>query len=961
MQPFSEQSLQKLLSQLSQHSTVKHEHTNIKIMFRFHFQLHFVEQKQGEHIIELQIKAGTKRIQLIRQPFLLIKAIAQAQYLSISDMLAYDPAIHYIDEPEKSIIALLARFSSFETYSYDEWYNQVIVISSAWWQSLAPLFEQSKATSLHYQLSALSKLEQYVDIDHFYLNNSNKLPLHVHISKVNQDFVVSFEQLNKLFIAEQYELLGYEQTLYKVSYQEALQLKQLKQLGLENDEQLYITEETKAQFAAHLLPFLNTWFHLELDRNAEDILVDQPLSTHLYLDRVNDKVLIAVEFHYGPYIIKPFKPISEHFNKIVIRQMYKEQALLSLFQTVQAVATEEGFIIEGEKDEYIFFYELLPRLKEEAAIYATTAIYQRYVSDDLYPEIHLTWQERSNWLEFEFNMNGINEQDIKACIKALIKKKKYVVLSTGAILSLQQPSYASLIRVMQQLGLTHPIKFDERIPLYKAIPLLLHEDYSNTVKANANMRKLIEKLQYPEQNSVALPSIIKGTLRDYQIKGFKWFTLLSQYNMGGILADEMGLGKTIQAIAFLAHKYVQEENLQLIVSPKSLIYNWLDELAKFAPDMNVHLIESKEQLEKVMQQAHAIAIVSYPFLRAHYKLLAKIQFSSIIFDEAQTFKNDHTQTYRAIMNLKADDRFALTGTPIENNRDELFHILSVINPYLFKDKQSYQMWTNEQVVAASKPFMLRRRKSQVLNELPDKIETILTSPLDDEQKTLYASYLAQLKEDHFKHLHQATNNEQRIRILAGITRLRQICCHPALFVDNYQYSSAKLRQLLSIIEQQYKEGKRMLIFSQFTSMLSIIRGELARRGYRYFYLDGQTDAKQRVEYCDQFNQGQRDIFLLSLKAGGTGLNLTGANVVILYDSWWNPSVEQQATDRAHRIGQADTVHIIKLVSEGTIEEKMLALHERKQQLIEQLIDDQQMTNDLSHDELVSLITEPIQL
>ena len=959
MQPFNEQSLQKLLTQLAQFSTVRHEQTVLKTQFRLHFQLHFVEQKQGDYIIELQIKAGTKRIQLIRQPFLLIKAIAEASYLPISDALAYDPKQHYINEPEWSIVSMIARFSALETYSFDEWYGQIITIPSTWWQSLAPLFKQSAVTSLHYVLPNVPILQQHVDIDHVNVVANSKIPIQARIANYDEDIVVTFDNLQLLFIAASYEVVAYGHLLFDMSYQEATQLKQLQQLCLQNNNQLYISEQTRASFATHLLPFINKWFAMQLDETAEHLLIDQPVTSHLYLDRVNDKVLVAIEFHYGPYVVKPFKPSSEQFNKIVIRQAHKEQALLKLFQAIHTTATDEGYIIEGEDDEFVFFYEVLPQLKELATIYATTAIYQRYVSDELQPEIHLTWHERSNWLEYQFNMDGINDQDIKTCIQALLKKKKYVVLSTGAILSLKQPSYDHLLRVMQQLGLTHPIKFDERIPLYKAIPLLLHDDYAATMKANANMRQLLEQLQYPEQFKVDLPATIQGELRDYQKVGFNWFTLLSQFNMGGILADEMGLGKTVQAITFLTYKYHLHAKLQLIVAPKSLIYNWQEEFNQFAPHLPIVVLEDKAQLNNEVE-AGTIFIVSYPFLRAHYKQLAKMQFSTIIFDEAQTFKNDHTQTYRAIKQLQADDRFALTGTPIENNRDELFHILTVVNPYLFKDKQSYQFWTNEQIIAATRPFLLRRKKQQVLHELPNKIETIVTSTLDDEQKALYASHLAQLKEDHFKHLRQATSKDQQLRILAGITRLRQICCHPALFVENYTGSSAKMRQLFDIIEQQYKEGKRMLIFSQFTSMLNIIRQELARRGFRYFYLDGQTDAKERVTMCDRFNQGERDVFLLSLKAGGTGLNLTGANVVILYDSWWNPSVEKQATDRAHRIGQTDHVHIIKLVAEGTVEEKMIALHERKQQLIETLIDEEQQQL-VSHDELISLISEPIQL
>jgi SNF2 family DNA or RNA helicase len=312
----------------------------------------------------------------------------------------------------------------------------------------------------------------------------------------------------------------------------------------------------------------------------------------------------------------------------------------------------------------------------------------------------------------------------------------------------------------------------------------------------------------------------------------------------------------------------------------------------------------------------------------------------VFFDEAQAFKNPTTQTARAVKKIKADYRFALTGTPVENSLEELWSIYHVVFPQLFQGMKEYSNLSKKAIARRIRPFLLRRLKEDVLSELPEKIESLESVELLPDQKKLYAAYLAKLKHDTLKHLdkNNETLRKNRIKILAGLTRLRQICCHPSLFVNGYKGSSAKYEQLMQILEESRHSKRRVLIFSQFTKMLELIGRELAIKGQPFFYLDGQTPSEERIAICNRFNAGERDLFLISLKAGGVGLNLTGANTVILYDLWWNPAVEKQAADRAHRIGQTDAVQVIKLISRGTIEEKINELQEKKQHLIEEIID-----------------------
>nr|WP_145404367.1 DEAD/DEAH box helicase [Paenibacillus xylanexedens] len=379
----------------------------------------------------------------------------------------------------------------------------------------------------------------------------------------------------------------------------------------------------------------------------------------------------------------------------------------------------------------------------------------------------------------------------------------------------------------------------------------------------------------------------------------------------------------------------------LVVAPASLTYNWANEFARFAPHLNV-LIAAGQKHERAsmledMDQADVV-VTSYPLLRRDLDTYLGRTFHTLILDEAQAIKNASSQTAQAVKQIQAPRRFALTGTPVENSLDELWSIFEAVFPGLFPSYRRFRDLPPERISRMVRPFILRRLKKDVLEELPDRIETVQRSELTVEQKKLYAAYLSQLQDETTKDMEDNGFQKNRIKILAGITRLRQLCCHPALFVDGYQGDSGKMEQLLETVQDCLAAGKRILIFSQFASMLNLIRQTLSAQGNSLFYLDGQTPAQSRVDMCRRFNEGEAELFLISLKAGGTGLNLTGADTVILYDLWWNPAVEEQAIGRAHRMGQKQVVQVIRLVTEGTIEEKILELQQRKKDLIAEVIE-----------------------
>ena len=634
-------------------------------------------------------------------------------------------------------------------------------------------------------------------------------------------------------------------------------------------------------------------------------------------------------------------------NSLLIRDLDKEDVILELLDESSFAKTDGGYYLQNEELEYDFLYHVMPKLQKLVQVYATTAVRNRIFREPARPQIRVkVKKERTNWLEFKFEMDGIPEKHIRDILDALEEKRKYYRLRNGALMSLETREWEEIQRFLK----AGPIQNEDlekglNVPIIRGMQMLDSFDDDSAFIAEDSFRQFLEEITHPRKAKFDIPEKLEPILRDYQKQGFRWMKTLASYGFGGILADDMGLGKTLQSITYIASELSDVRKRQqpiLIVCPSSLVYNWLSEFLKFSPEIVAVIIDgNKTERSRMLQEVTGIDVVitSYMLLRRDIHLYEKMNFHTVFFDEAQAFKNPLTQTAKAVMNIKADHRFALTGTPIENSIEELWSIFRVVFPELFQGLKEYSNLTTKTIARRIRPFLLRRVKEEVLGELPEKIESVDRVELLPDQKKLYAAYLAKLRHQTLKQLDKNTIRKNRIKILAGLTRLRQICCHPALFVDGYKGSSAKFEQLKKIIEESRFAGRRVLIFSQFTKMLELIGRELASEGIPFFYLDGQTPPENRVETCEKFNAGERDFFLISLKAGGTGLNLTGADTVILYDLWWNPAVEEQAADRAHRMGQKNKVQVIKLIASGTIEEKMNELQDKKRNMIEEIIEE----------------------
>ena len=443
------------------------------------------------------------------------------------------------------------------------------------------------------------------------------------------------------------------------------------------------------------------------------------------------------------------------------------------------------------------------------------------------------------------------------------------------------------------------------------------------------------------------PEPLNAMLRPYQMRGFMWMQALHRLRMGGILADDMGLGKTIQVISLLlwAGRKKEEKLPSIVVAPTSLVYNWMSEIRRFAPELNVVVGEGAQaaraaQIAKLLEPDCDvdIYITSYPLIRRDIAQLSRVSFRFAILDEAQYIKNAMSVGAGAVKQLKAQTRFALTGTPMENHPGELWSIFDFVLPgYLLSFAQFMHRFgdggENETLRRRIRPFLLRRLKGDVLKELPEKNEIQMMADMTEEQRRVYQASLLRLRPQ----VADMAKGGNRIEMLAAITELRQICGHPSLVLPDYAASSGKLDLLLDILPGALEAGHRALIFSQFTRMLRIVQRRLEAAGVSCMYLDGETPPKRRMELVEQFNGGEGQVFLISLKAGGSGLNLTGADTVIHFDPWWNPAAEDQATDRAHRIGQKRTVNVIRLITRGSIEEQVVRLGERKRELFDQMI------------------------
>lgn len=566
-------------------------------------------------------------------------------------------------------------------------------------------------------------------------------------------------------------------------------------------------------------------------------------------------------------------------------------------------------------------------------------------------------QSRNGYMGMKLDIEGVDSNEYREIFSSYKNNNRLYRMKNGAYLDLKDKDLEQAFKLIDILNIYND--FDNmKIPNNKAIYLekLIEDEDLSFVNGSKYVSNVVKKFDKVKSKNYEVPKDLNATLRDYQVSGFEFFKTLSDYQFGGILADEMGLGKTIQTIAFLLSN---KDKKNIVITPTALIYNWKNELEKFAPTLKVGLLHAaKSEREKILDNIdnYDVILTTYTTYKNDIDKYKNINFDYCIIDEAQNIKNPDAIITKAIKNVNAKVKFALTGTPIENNLMELWSIFDFIMPgYLYNKSKFKSIFVNNdkniiELKNLIKPFILRRTKKEVITELPDKIEQKIIIDLEKEHKRAYKGYVnlitRKIKE----------NNQDNITVFSYLTKLRQLCLSPELMVKNYQGKNSKLDVLINIINDSSDE--KILVFSQFTKVLEVIGKRLNEENISYSYLDGKTSAKDRVKLVEEFNTNNNKAFLISLKAGGTGLNLTSANIVVHFDPWWNPAVEDQASDRAHRIGQKNVVNVIKLIAKGTAEERVINLQETKKELIEDVIngnlDNSSTLKNLSKDDIIDL-------
>ncbi len=581
----------------------------------------------------------------------------------------------------------------------------------------------------------------------------------------------------------------------------------------------------------------------------------------------------------------------------------------------------------------------------------------------------------SGLLELDIATEDIPQSELLDILSSYRAKKKYYRLKDGAFVNLQDSSLEMLSELMDTAHVKPKefVKGKMHLPLYRTLYLdkMLEEHESVYSNRDSCFKAVIKGFKTVKDADFEEPESLSKIMRKYQKNGYKWLRTLETWQFGGILADEMGLGKTLQVIAvLLAAKQEGKEGTSLVIAPASLVFNWEEELKRFAPELTVAVIAGTQEARWEAIDGYRdydILVTSYDLLKRDIVHYEDKEFFYQIIDEAQYIKNHTTAASKAVKIINSHIRYALTGTPIENRLSELWSIFDYLMPGflygydVFKRELESPIVKNEDEAAMKRlqrmvgPFILRRLKKDVLKDLPEKLEECHYVQFEETQQKLYDGQVLHMRESLVRQ-DDADFNKNKLLILAELTRLRQICCDPSLCFENYTGQAAKLQACIELVKSAIDGGHRMLVFSQFTSMLDILEKNLEKEGISYYTITGSTPKEKRLQMVREFNEGDTPVFLISLKAGGVGLNLTGADVVIHYDPWWNLAVQNQATDRAHRIGQTNKVTVYKLIVKNTIEEKIQKLQETKKDLAEQIIGGETgQLGSLSRDEILELL------
>ena len=949
--------------------------------------------------MKVEFKIGTKKFYKIKNLAEFYTRMLNNEFYKYGDKLQFTHTIEMFEEESRPLLEFILKYSELIKYAnsnsnsnyryYGKALNESSIIVGN--SGIDDLFEVLKTKEVALQRNYKNQSIKFTE---------EQPNIQFTLKKIDEDKYAISPNIEifdiNILQGKEHKYVLDNQKLYQCSKEfENCNLKLLETFRKNYITELEFGKDDLQQFFSIIKPKVKDAIKIE-NLSKEEIKKYQPeeLVIKVFLDfDKNDYLVADVKFLYGE---NELNPLDEKAKVDFPRNIIKETKALNVFKRTGFMFDTNNlrFILPDDDDIYRFLTEEIDNYMQQFEILVTDNFKNKQIR---HPKIGgLGVKIDNNLLEIDLKQLEIDKQELKNIMERYSLKKKYYRLKDGSFINIENNKE---IEFLDKLVTGMDIDYKEiangeiKIPIYRSLYLnqLLKEIKGINITKSEEYKEIVHQLDKENLEETNVPENLDSVLRFYQKTGFQWLKTLDYYKFGGILADDMGLGKTIQILSIIVdyiyhnnkevisgQEEIQTENnkrTSLVISPSSLTLNWKNEAEKFAKNLKTKVIRgnSAERKRKIDNlEKYDLIITSYDLLKRDIELYKNknYQFRFIIADEAQYLKNSNTQNAKSIKQIKADTRYALTGTPIENSLSELWSIFDFIMPdYLFsyrKFRTLYEMpiIKDEDENAMKKlkmliqPFILRRTKKEVLTELPEKTVTVLENEMGEEQKNIYLNYLAQTKKELAEQIDLNGYERSQMQILAALTRLRQICCHPSLFIEGYKDESSKLEQCMEIIQEATDSGHKILLFSSYTSMFEIIEKKLKENDISYYKLTGATKVDDRIKMVDEFNKNPEvQLFLISLKAGGTGLNLTGADMVIHYDPWWNLSTENQATDRAYRIGQKNNVQVYKLITKNSIEEKIYELQQKKSLLIDNVLDTKaSFINKLSKEEIMNLFS-----
>ena len=748
-----------------------------------------------------------------------------------------------------------------------------------------------------------------------------------------------------------------------------------------NEGRVFVANEDISAFCREFLEPLEEIFKVtRIGFNPEDHLdLSHVVTFEVYLD-LPQRNLISCElfakYDERKYSLFTSSQPENALSRDLIKETVVEKTIHKYFNTYNDEECKL-YVANDEEMLYDLLVDGIPAMQEMAIVFVSDALKSIHTRKS--PKLEVGVSLSGEMLELYITSKEMSKEELMDILSKYNPRKKYYRLKTGEFVTVEDDSFDALLELQESLHITDKQLSGEvvSLPRYRAMYLdsAFKEWSSLSVKKDHSFKSLIRNMKTIDESDYEVPSSLMGILREYQKKGFLWLKTLNASGLGGILADDMGLGKTLQVISFLLSELQEagpEDNRKsLIISPASLVYNWKNEFQQFAPELSVKIVAGNaDERENILDHAtnQDILITSYDLLKRDIERYEKHSFFTQVIDEAQFIKNHSSQAAKAVKLIQANYKLALTGTPIENRLSELWSIFDYLMPGLLFSYQKFRkeleipIVTNKNEQALSRiqkminPFILRRTKQEVLKDLPDKLEENIFGIMEGEQQKLYDAHVSRIK----IMLDKQSDREfktSKIAILAELTKLRQLCCDPSLLYDGYKSNSIKGEMCVELIKSAVDGGHKTLVFSQFTTMLEKLEERLLEENINFYTLTGSTQKEDRIRLVDSFNVNDIPVFLISLRAGGTGLNLTGADIVIHYDPWWNVAVQNQATDRAHRIGQKQVVSVYRLLIKGTIEENIIRLQDKKRDLANQIFSGEGFgQGSFSKEELLELLS-----